>query len=380
MAIEDGRQEASDGERRHTGLRSQAILRTVMNVSPLPMVLAGAITPDYPVIFCNRAFTILTGFSEEEILGLNCRFLQGPDTDQAVVRVLRDAVAAAREAQVDMWNYRKDGSRFWNSMYIGPVFGRDGRLMYYFGSQTDASARREADESRSHAQRMDTLGLMAAGVAHEVNNLMTVIGGTAERLIDVITEPKHIERLKRIDWAARETGKLTQQMLSFAGKQNLASAPVDLNDVLRQLDRLLVQVVASGRRVEVVPQSEPMMALLDVGQLQLALINLVRNASDATADGGRIIVATRNCVKDGDDAAEIFVSDNGSGMPPDIAKKASEPFFTTKAPGKGTGLGLSVVGGFCQQSGGNMVIETKDGEGTTVRLLFPQYRGGKLPK
>jgi PAS domain S-box-containing protein len=364
----------TDSGRRSHGLSARGLLRSVMSVSPLSMVLTDPHQSDCPVIFGNRAFTTLTGFSEEEVLGRNCRFLQGPETDQTAVRVLGDAVAAVGEAQVDLWNYRKDGSRFWNSMFVGPVFDRDGRLLYYFGSQTDASARREVDEARSQAQRMDTLGSMAAGIAHEVNNLMTVIAGNAERLLAVVPEAKQLERLKRIDWAARETGKLTQQMLSFAGKQNLSSEPVDLNDVLRQLDRLLVQVAGSRRRVEVAPQPGPVLARVDVGQLQLALINLVRNASDASAEGGRIVVASSNGIEAGVAVAEVYVRDEGSGMPPAIAAKATEPFFTTKAPGKGTGLGLSVVSGFCQQSGGRMVIDTGEGQGTTVRLVFPKAR------
>jgi signal transduction histidine kinase len=286
--------------------------------------------------------------------------------------VLGDAVAVVGEAQVDLWNYRKNGSQFWNSMYVGPIFGRDGRLLYYFGSQTDASVRREVDEARSQAQRMDTLGSLAAGIAHEVNNLMTVIVGNTDRLLAADLEPKQLERLQRIDWAARETGKLTQQMLSFAGKQTLSIEAVDLNEVLRRLDRLLIQVAASGRRVVVAPQGEPIMARVDVGQLQLALINLVRNASDASTDGDQIIVGSRSGIQAEEAVAEIFVRDVGSGMPPAIAAKATEPFFTTKAMGKGTGLGLSVVAGFCQQSGGNLFIETAEGQGTTVRLVFPQ--------
>ena len=122
--------------------------------------------------------------------------------------------------------------------------GRDGRLLYYFGSQTDASTRRDLDEARAHAQRMDTLGSIAAGIAHEVNNLMTVVVGNAERLAAATPEPKNLERVKRIDWAARETGKLTQQMLSFAGRQNLSSEAVDLGDVVEAVR----PAVEPGRR------------------------------------------------------------------------------------------------------------------------------------
>jgi PAS domain S-box-containing protein len=301
----------TNGGRRHDSLSVGGLLRSVMSVSPLSMVLTDPHRPDYPLIFVNRAFTALTGFSEEEVLGRNCRLLQGPETDRTAVRVLGDAVAVVGEAQVDLWNYRKNGSQFWNSMYVGPIFGRDGRLLYYFGSQTDASVRREVDEARSQAQRMDTLGSLAAGIAHEVNNLMTVIVGNTDRLLAADLEPKQLERLQRIDWAARETGKLTQQMLSFAGKQTLSIEAVDLNEVLRRLDRLLIQVAASGRRVVVAPQDEPVMARIDVGQLQLALINLVRNASDASTDGDQIIVGSRSGIQAEAAVAEIFVRDVG---------------------------------------------------------------------
>ena len=202
-----------------SGLGASDILRAVVSISPLSMVLVDPNQPDFPVVFCNRAFCRLTGYSEQETLGRNCRFLQGSETDPAATRALSDALAVQQEAQVDLWNYRKDGSRFWNSMFVGPVFDHDGRLLYYFGSQIDATARREVDEARARVQRMDTLGSMAAGIAHEVNNLMTVVVGSVGRLRSDAVDAKQTERIDRIEWAAHETGKLTQQMLSFARRQ-----------------------------------------------------------------------------------------------------------------------------------------------------------------
>lgn len=355
-----------------SGLDARDLLRAVVGMSPLAMVLTDPHQPDFPVVFCNRAFCRLTGYSEEETLGRNCRFLQGPDSDPAAIRVLADAVAAQQEVQVDLWNYRKDGSLFWNTMFVGPVFDRDGTLLYYFGSQIDATARREIDEARARAQRMDTLGSMAAGIAHEVNNLMTVIVGNGERLASRIADPKQMANIARVNWAAHETAKLMQQMLSFAGRQALNVDVVDLNHVLGGLDRLLMQVAASKIMVEISVHKEALLARVDVSQLELALINLVKNASDASPDGTRIVVTTSAREEGGVGIAEVSVIDQGSGMPPEVAAKATEPFFTTKALGKGTGLGLSIVAGFCQQSGGRMLIETKEGEGTTIRLVFPQ--------
>jgi signal transduction histidine kinase len=158
--------------------------------------------------------------------------------------------------------------------------------------------------------------------------------------------------------------------------QDLDADIVDLNHVLGGLDRLLMQVAASKIEVETSLHNEAVLARVDIGQLELALINLVKNASDASPERTRIIVATSVREEGGENIAEVSVADEGSGMPPEVLAKATEPFFTTKAPGKGTGLGLSMVAGFCRQSNGRMLIETQEGQGTTIRMAFPQVLSG----
>ena len=268
------------------------ILRAVALTSPQPMVLTDANARDSPMIFCKRAFTQLTGFREEEVIGCNMRFLQGKLTDEAARTVLRDAIAARRESQAELWNYRKDSSAFWCSMFVGPMFDQQGRLVYWFGSQLDATARREAEEARAQARRMDTLGSMAAGVAHEFDDLMTVVIGNVEATRGDALTLRQAERLARIESAARSAGRLTKQMLSFAGRSSLQAETIDLNTVVADFDRILAQVTASDRRFELRLSSAALPARVDVGQLELCLINLVRNASDASKPGGRIIVAT----------------------------------------------------------------------------------------
>ena len=348
------------------------ILRAVARMSPLPMVLTDPHQPDDPLVFCNEAFSQLTGYTADELVGRNCRLLQGELTDPVALMALRDAIADRREYQVELWNYRKDGSPFWCSMFVGPVFDRDGRLIHWFGSQIDATARREADEAQARAQRMDTLGSMAAGIAHEFNNLMTVVLANAEPVRGEPVSPRMTERLARIEWAAHAAGRLTQQMLSFSGRHSQPAAVVDLNEALGGFDRLLAQVATSGTRVEMSLGPTPLRAKLDAGQLELALINLVKNASDASPAHSRIVVSTRETDLDEVAAVEVAVSDRGTGMPPEVAVRATEPFFTTKQPGQGTGLGLSMIAGFVQHAGGRLLIETEPGRGTTVRLVFPR--------
>ena len=335
------------------------------------MVLTDPNRPDGPVVFVNRAFNQLTGYADDEVLGRNCRFLQGKATDPTGIRVLAEAIQSGREVQVELWNYRKDGTAFWNSMFVGPVYGPDGRLLYHFGSQLDATARKERDEATARAQRMDTLGAMAAGMAHEFNNLMTVVvGNVAGVSVDPLSG-RQSERLSRIEWAARAAGRLTQQMLTFAGRQALRPDVVDLSETVRAFDDFLIQVAATLKvEIELCPEMLPV--VLDVGQLEMALINLVRNAADASEPGARIMVATHSRETESRSEVEVSVTDEGSGMAAEVAAKATEPFFTTKEHGKGTGLGLSIVSGFCEQSGGRMVIESRAGRGTTVRLIFPR--------
>ena len=353
------------------GRKTKDILQAIVHMSPLPMVLTDPHKADDPLVYANRAFLRLTGYPEEEVLGRNCRFLQGEATDPAAILVLSNAVHDNTEAQVDLWNYRKDGTAFWNTMFIGPVFDREGNLLFHFGSQIDSTARRETEEARARAQRLDTLGSMAALIAHEFNNLMTVVVGNIEAVALDPLSARQAERLGRVGWAARAAGRLTQQMLSFAGRQSLQAELIDLNEVVKDFDRLLAQVAAHAS-FEVILCDMPLPTRLDVGQLELALINLVRNAADASPNGGHVTVTTRAVSGSNPAAFEIAVSDQGTGMPPDIAAHATEPFFTTKESGKGTGLGLSMVAGFCQQSGGTMQIETEPGKGTTIRLVFPK--------
>lgn len=352
------------------------------------MVLADAGQPDMPIVFANRAFLEMTGYEEEEVVGRNCRFMQGAATDPTEVARLRAAIAAREDVSVELYNYRRDGTGFWNALYLSPVFSSDGTLRYYFGSQLDVTRRREAETVLRQSQRMETLGAMASGIAHEFNNLLTVVLANIEP-IGRDADERTRGRLARAGWAIRRATRLTQQMLSFARRQFLDARPTDLRDALREIDALVDQVSGPGIVVRIELPPQPVPARVDAGQLEVALLHLVRNSVDAMPAGGRLTLSADVAPATPDDPApseargfvELRVADTGHGMAPDIAARAPEPFFTTRPHGVGekarAGLGLSMVKGFTEQSGGRLQLDSTPGEGTIARLILPRHVDGR---
>jgi PAS domain S-box-containing protein len=350
------------------------IFLAAIQASRTPMCLTDPHQADHPIVFCNRAFERLTGYDREEILGRNCRFLQGEDTDDAARAEIRRGLSAGGEIHLELLNYRKDGSSFWNALSIGPVADRDGTLVYHFATLLDVTRRREAEAVMQQSARLDTIGAMASGLAHEFNNLMTVVLANLERLSSEDDAGRRAMQIERAIWGAERATRLTDQMLSFARRQFHDDRTVDINATLANCDAILDQMAGPDVRVRLALANEPLLASVDASQLEMALLNLVRNAADAVTAGSEIAIATRSrpyddsaCVP----AVEICIADHGTGMSPEVAQRALEPFFTTKPPGKGTGLGLAMVKGFVEQSGGKLEMQTAPGTGTSIRLVFP---------
>lgn len=366
--IEDGRNVVSGDP----GSGGQDVFHAAVQMSRMPMCLADPHAHDCPLVFVNRAFERLTGYSKEDVLGRNCRFLQGDGSAGPAVDAIADAIKHEQDISVEILNYRKDGSQFWNALYLSPVFNEAGKLLYFFASQLDVTRRRQAEAVLQRSQRMEAMGSMAASVAHEINNLMTVVAGSLEQAGMHPSSTTQVKQIDRANWGVEQTSRLVQQMLSFSRRQFHNTRPADLGSLVRGMDSLLTQVAGAGIRLDIQLAAEPLPILIDVGQLELALLNLVRNAVDAMPSGGTLTVGTR--ARGGQDAgrmAVVSVSDTGVGMTPDVHRQATEPFFTTKDRGKGTGLGLSMVQGFVDQSDGQLEIRSHSGHGTRVAMLFP---------
>ena len=225
------------------------------------------------------------------------------------------------------------------------------------------------------------LGTMNAEAAHEITNLMTVVLGSLEQLRRQPLDEPGQRQLARAEWGARHVAQLTRRVLYQAQERNDTAEAVDLNAAVDGFVRIMENRANEGARVTAELAPGPLPVRLDAGLLDLVLLNLVRNATDALPNGGEVVVHTRRPRLDGMGeqlTVEVSVSDNGTGMPPGVAQRATEAFFTTKPNGKGTGLGLWMAHSFASECGGTVKIETASGRGTTVRLVFP-YAGEAAP-
>ena len=341
----------------------------------MPMLVTNPNLPDNPIAFANKAFCELTGYRPEEIVGRNCRFLQGPDTDRGTIARVRDALARRTDIAVEVLNYRRDGSPFWNALFVSPVFDHDGRLLYYFASQLDVTRRRDAELSVAQAQRLEGLGSLAGGVAHEFNNLLTVIRGNLEPLLaEAEGDDRLARRLTRVQQAAERAASLTHAMITFARRSRLEDQRLDLPEMLDDIGPLLRQV--AGPRIDLsidtTQAGEAPYVMADAEQLRTALTNILLNAREAAGERGSVEIAVRERALAGRSAELVLtVADDGRGMAPAVAARAMDPFFTTKPPGAGAGLGLSMVYGFMRQTGGRLDLDSHEGQGTTVTLVFP---------
>lgn len=356
-----------------------SVFFTAVEMTRMPMLVTDPNQPDNPIVFANLAFLDLTQYPEDEVIGRNCRFLQGPQTDRDTVDEIRSAVRDQRAIAVDLLNYKRDGSPFWNALFVGPIFDHSGKLLYFFASQMDVTRRRTSEQAFRQAQKMEAIGQLTAGLAHDFNNLLQVISGNLEIAAGRVAGDALLRRsIEHAERAAEQGAKLTQQLLTFARKQRLDPRRVNLNSLVVDFSEMLVRTL--GSKVDLRLDLKPGLpsCTLDIVHLEMALLNVLINARDAMPKGGRATVATAvlNLNDHGGTHnlppgtyAVLCVHDEGQGMPPEVLQRATEPFFTTKTPG--TGLGLAMVHGFVQQSHGKMEIDSKPGEGTTVRMIFP---------
>ena len=281
----------------------------------------------------------------------------------------------------------RDGRRRLVEWHVRPVLRDDGRLDFLFGVGIDITERRTLEEQLRHTQKMEAVGTLAGGLAHEFNNLMTVIMGYSDLLTSGLkpNDPL-LKKAEEVRKAGKQTATLTRQLLAFSSRQFLQMEVLNLNDVVDELGLMLRRLI--GEDIELATELDPSLGSVkaDKGQIEQILMNIVVNARDAMSDGGRITIETRCVALDEREARQheqatagpwvvLSVVDHGKGMDRQTQAQIFDPFFTTKSPGKRTGLGLSTVYGIVKQTGGFIRVESEPDAGTTFRVYLPQVEG-----
>ncbi len=345
---------------------------------------------DHPIIFANPGFEQMTGYGVEDVIGKNCKFLQGPDTDPETIAEIRRAIAERKTCSLEILNYRKDGTPFWNQLTISPVFEQAGKLMNFVGVQQDVTDRRLLEEQLRQSQKMEAFGQLAGGVAHDFNNLLIVILGYSERLLKILPDDDPNRRsIKEINDAGERAAALTRQMLAFSRQTVLAPKVLDMNSAIRDIESILRRLIGEDVALTTKLDESIDQVRVDPSHFGQVLMNLTINARDAMPMGGSLTVETTNVTLDNESIAHhpelepgeyvvLTVSDTGGGIPPEIVRRIFEPFFTTKIVGKGTGLGLAVVHGIVKQSGGDIQVESQTDLGTAFKIYFPAVKDDRV--
>jgi len=382
---------------------SEARFRTLADSAPLLLWVSKT---DGKREFVNQAYVDFLGRSFEEALNFDWRERLH---EEDLPRILQEQVAGESSRQLfslEARYLRSDGAWRWIRSVSQPRQGPGGAFAGFIGigiditdaKQAEADLMRindllaervqaalaERDDANArlhHAQKLEAVGQLTGGVAHDFNNLLTVITGA----LDLIQRrPDDVERRNRmVDaalGAAKRGERLTQQLLAFSRRQALKPQAVRIDDMLAESEPLLRRALGEAVAFELAPGAENATAMVDPGQFDAAIMNLIVNARDAVAPGGSIRLETEACELADSEANDIpagpyvrvVVRDDGVGMEPAVLARVFEPFFTTKDVGKGTGLGLSQVYGFARQSGGGVTIETAPGEGAAVSMYLPR--------
>jgi PAS domain S-box-containing protein len=343
--------------------------------------------PDGRVTNWNVGAERIKGYLADEIVGEHfSRFYT--DEDRAAGLPAYALETAGREGRFERegWRVRKDGTRFWANVVIDAIRDEQGNLIGFAKVTRDMSEKREAQralelaqEAFFQSQKMEAVGRLTGGVAHDFNNLLMAVLGSLELLRKRLPDdPKLTGLLENAIQGAQRGASLTKRMLAFARRTELNPEAIDVASLVHGMADLMQRSLGPSVSIETRFPLSLLRARADPNQLELALLNLAVNARDAMPGGGTIVIAARveRVLEEEDNLAAgryvcLSVSDSGEGMDEATLKHATEPFFTTKGIGKGTGLGLSMVHGMSEQSGGRLVLNSREGEGTTAEIWLP---------
>jgi len=358
---------------------SEERFQRAFQYSPVGM---GIVALDGRFVRVNPALCRIGGYSQDELLSR--RFEDVVPADE--LEIHRDEVRKLLRGESESYErevrYRhKLGHDVWVRFTVSPIRGPDGEVVHLLGQAEDISARREAEHRLRQAERLEAVGRLAGGIAHEFNNLLAVIGGFARHALEATTAQPLRRDLTEIVGATDRAVEIAGQLLAFSREETSRPTVLDVNGVVRGVEPMLRTLIREDIELVASTTGEPCIVRVDRAQLERVIVNLVVNARDAIRGPGRIEIAAHILGPDAVAALEpqlpagacvaLSVSDTGGGIPPDARERLFDPFFTTKEQGEGTGLGLSIVYGIVEQFGGVVDVQSEPGEGATFTVYLP---------
>jgi PAS domain S-box-containing protein len=335
--------------------------------------------------FVNPAFEQMTGYLRGEVVGRNPRILKSGNQDENFYRDLWNTISSGHTWSGRLVNKRKDGKLYTEETSISPVREPLGQIVNYVAVKRDITQHLQLSGQLQQSRKMEAIGLLAGGVAHDYNNMLSVILGYAELALGKVEpgEPLH-DDLEIIITAANRSADITRQLLTFARKQTIVPVVLDLNQTVENMLTMLRRLIGEDIDLAWLPKTGLSAIKMDPTQIDQILANLCVNARAAITGVGKITIESGNAVFDETYCADHFgfvageyvllaVSDDGCGMNKEIIGHIFEPFFTTKEKGQGTGLGLSIVHGIVNQNNGFINVYSEPGKGTTFKIYLPRF-------
>lgn len=326
--------------RYQSGLEELLLNRRIFRSVTSGITVADVSAPDMPLIYVNPAFEVMTGYSLEDVVGKNCRFLQGHESQQPGIELVRQAIRHERELTVVLKNFRKDGTPFWNELSLSPIRNYEGKVSHIVGIQMDVTARVEFEAALRESEKLAAVGRLSSSIAHEINNPLESVMNLlylAQREEEL---PAVMGYLAQADREVQRVALITSQSLRFyrqSSKPQAVKCQALLETVLDLYERRAENSHVSLERRE---RSRESVVCLD-SEIRQVLNNLVRNAIEAMKAGGRLLIRSRDSVnwRTGARGVVVTIADTGTGISRELTKQLYKPFFTTKGAA-GTGLGL----------------------------------------